>query len=92
MPPPTRTADGRTLSSYPEEISFEGGEWIHWGGKEWFNKDKDTTIDEVVGYQLAAAIGIPLVSPNFKLVTGKRLLYHSRARRKCGPWALPSGN
>ena len=48
---------------------------FHWGGKEWFNKDKDTTIDEVVGYQLAAAIGIPLVSPNFKLVTGKRLLY-----------------
>ena len=69
MPPPTQTTDGRTLWRYPEEIGFDAGEWIRWGGKEWFNKDKDTTINEVVGYQLAATIDIPL-QPSIAYIQG----------------------
>lgn len=61
-----RPPSGEAFWSFPTD-AFEGSKIevdIHtkvpWDGREWIYKEKERTLNEIVAYQIAATIGLPL--------------------------------
>ncbi len=35
--------------------------WVEWNGQQWLRKCKHITMSEIIGYQLAGQLGLPLL-------------------------------
>lgn len=60
-----RPANGMAFWSFSADVlrnleSDPDSRKVHWDGREWICKQDDRTLNEVVGYQIASAIGLPV--------------------------------